>query len=134
MADLPRFFGGFSDWRNKAEQNLTACLKVLLETKHLYQSATVDLNIRPRNKEDRQWKLKAAREKWDIHDNAISPSASHSEGYYFTVTVPDVKLFCHQCDRVEAFNSISSQAVTGRSVKERDGKATSDAIQVFALS
>jgi hypothetical protein len=134
MADLPRVFVEFSDWSSKVEGNLTACLKLLLETKHLYQSATVDLNIRRRYKNDRQWKLEAARKMWHIRDSAISPSVSRPEGYYFTVIVPDVKLFCHQCDRVEAFNSISSQEFTGRSVQERDGNTTSDAIQVFVLS
>ena len=133
MVVIPRVSLERNNWRSKSEENLAASLKLLLETKHLYQSATLDLDIRPRKKNARKWKSEITREKWGVRNNATSPSLE-KPSYYFALRVPDVKLFCHQCGRVEAFNSISSQEFTGRSQEERNVKPTNDAIQVFVLS
>jgi hypothetical protein len=123
------------EWFSKVHENLTACLKLLLETKHLYQSATVELDIWREPKNAQSWKLTAARAEWAVFD-ADSPAVSYlaKSAYDITVHVPDVKLFCHRCERVEAFNSISRQEFTRRGRYERKPATTNDDIQVFVLS
>lgn len=116
----------------KSEEIFTDELKRLLETKHLYQSTTMDLYVGLGGEEDKLWRSQAAREKWGVRDNATRPTATKS-AYEFTLDPPDVKLFCDYCRRVEAFNSISSQEATGRSELESDIKAK-EATQVFVLS
>jgi hypothetical protein len=133
MPDLPKIFADLSDWRGKLQVNLTACLKMLMETKHLYQSVTPDLAISSQQEVLTAWKLEATSKEWAVHDNA-SESSSGERGYYLTLQVRDVKLYCHECKRVEAFNSISSQEFTGRGEQQRDIKSPSGAIQVFVFS
>ena len=116
----------------KSEEIFTDELKRLLETKHLYQSTTMDLYVGLGGEEDKLWRSQAAREKWGVRDNATRPTATKS-AYEFTLDPPDVKLFCDYCRRVEAFNSISSQEATGRSELESDIKAK-EATQVFVFS
>jgi hypothetical protein len=132
MGDLPHIFVEKYKWRASVEQKLTASLKLLLEAKHLYQSMTLDFNVGPRSKRAREWKSGAAKIKWNIVDNAVSPSVFRTQQEEFTVRVPDVKLFCHACDRTEAFNSISAEEFTGRGPER--AALLNDTVQVFVLS
>ena len=127
MADFPYAIQERIELHADVEQRLTASLKLLLETKHLYQSATLDLVGRAR-----AIKPRVAKAKWHIVDKAVSPSASRPQQEEFTLRVPDVKLFCHVCNRTEAFNSISAEDFTERG-PERDA-LVNDAVQVFVLS
>ena len=110
------------DWAIKKSQEIfTDELKRLLETQHLYQSTTIDLYIELKGEEDKAWRWQAAKDKWDVRDNATRQTTTRA-GNNLTLEPADVKLFCDHCQGVEAFNSISSQEATGRSEQE---KATS---------
>ena len=59
----------------KSEEIFTDEFKRLLETKHLYQSTTMDLYVGLGGEEDNLWRSQAAREKWGVRDNATRPTA-----------------------------------------------------------
>ena len=123
----------YPEWCIEFEENLTACLKLLLETKHLYQSTTIEIeNLDTHVTSKWPGFLAGLKTDWNIRDNAAS--AAGGQRYDITLKVPDVKLFCHTCNRVEAFNSISSQEFTRRGGFEPQPEAEIDAIQVFVLS
>ena len=127
----------YANWLEDFPKCLTACLKLLLETKHLYQNATVDVGIWDKLEHANHWPLEAATTEWAVHDNsvllsAVAPAVSPKTSY--CLYVPDVKLLCQTCDRIEAFNSISSQEFTQHGKHLRKTSATTETIQVFVLS
>ena len=121
------------EWFFKTQEIFTFELKRLLETKHLYQNVTIFLDIGLFPDAAEAWKAEVAKAKWGIDDNAIAPSSRPTMD--LMLLVPDVKLFCGECQRIEAFNSISSQEITGRSTEEPDIIIKrKEAVQVFFLS
>jgi hypothetical protein len=133
--------------------NITSTLKELLETKHLYQSiATSDaagmykafLSGVTRGVETKSVETEVSRlyrGSWHAWQSSevwkgplLHPTDSFSDTLVFRV--PDVKLFCHRCDRVEAFNYILGQAVLGSYMAPMganlgEGQSTT---QIFVLS
>jgi hypothetical protein len=61
----------------KTQEIFTFELKKLLETKHLYQSVAMDLTIGFLiGEENKGWRLQAARDKWEVRDNATRPTTT----------------------------------------------------------
>jgi hypothetical protein len=50
------------------------------------------------------------------------------------LTVPDVKLFCTDCDRIEAFNAVSAEDFSGRGQDRSPFTVGGQTVQVFVLS
>ena len=73
-----------SETHDLVEKNLKDHLKWLLETKHLYQSTTLDLQVGLNRDLARPWKAKIAQEKWGIHDNALSPSSTVTQRIFMS--------------------------------------------------
>lgn len=128
------------------EARVTATLKSLLETKHLYQSLTVessDLLATLLSKSDPRIYDRVKREffnviqsNWYPVDNAKARSVKMaSQGpTVIQFPTPDVKLFCTVCERKEAFNSVSSEDFLQRRSDPELFRLRRDTIQVFALS
>lgn len=131
MPNLPKALLAMRDWRRQLENDITDRLKELLETKHLYQSTAVSFNVLAQKVFPTEAILKATKDDWIIRDTASAPSV-HKSAYVIIVIVPDVKLFCQQCDRREAFNSVSGQATVSE-VNIQSRSALAEAIQVFVL-
>lgn len=132
-------------------ENITLTLKELLETKHLYQSITTSFNDNA---------LKAAVSgvggfqtqlvQTDVSRLYGSPwhcsqLSDESKGAIYSPApyirrlafrVPHVKIFCHDCDRVEVFNYVLGQeAFEARTVVSGASPAESQTTtQVFVLS
>lgn len=109
---------GMQEWQRDFEQQITTALKLLLESKHLYQAVTIDEHTEP---------------KTSIAEvqSRVSPTYSHHELFtsyatermierwktaidtdpktssLVTMRFPDVKLYCGKCQRVEPFNLVS---------------------------
>src|SRR5689334_1405745 len=100
------------DWRATFEQRLTDGLRDLLQKKHLYQSVTIECD-------DHFGKLKnqitisnqigafiSYVRNWQNANWAVNDPANPAtwSGYRpILVSVPDVKLSCVRCERLEAF-------------------------------
>lgn len=128
------------------EARVTASMKLLLETKHLYQSLAVESSdlitayvAKRATRYHDQAKIEFLRliqGNWIPLDNANPKPVSHwvQAPPSIKFRTPDVKLFCTVCDRKEAFNSISSEDFLQRlSSPVLFGSAT-DTIQIFTLS
>lgn len=128
------------------EARVTATLKSLLETKHLYQSLTVEsrdlLDAFLSKRESRFHDLakieffKVIQSNWYPLDNANARAVPMAgEGpTIIRFRTPDVKLFCTVCDRREAFNSISSEDFLQRFSAPVLLKSGRDTIQTFTFS
>ena len=101
-------------------ENITLTLKQLLETKHLYQSIVISFNdnilkaavstvggFQTKLVETDIGKLSSGSwhtwqpsQEWTGPFHAQMPAGSKRLAF----RIPHVKLFCHKCDRVEAFN------------------------------
>lgn len=127
------------------DKRITASVKHLLETKHLYQSVTVEYADLLEDLQDaqsgiaqyvRQAVISAANGDWATIDRADHrpPLDDGPTGIQFET--PDVKLFCSICKRVEAFNSVSSKDFSGRGYSRiSDGTSTgTGVVQVFVFS
>lgn len=130
------------------EARVTATLKSLLETKHLYQSLAVEwadlldarlskIDLRLRETVKIQF-LKLIQSNWIPLDNAnplpVSKASMAPQGPTIQFRTPDVKLFCTVCERREAFNSISSADFLQRPSVPALFTVRRDTIQVFTLS
>lgn len=95
------------------ESHLTAALKILCEQKHLYQSVLVDRTDsylviqldQTRKQETNQALSKVIDAGWAL-DLALRPGA-----VAIHVKMPDIKVFCTPCNRVEAFNPVFGSEV-----------------------
>lgn len=133
---------------------VTQAIRLLLEQKHLYQSAVIEISgvvaqaIPPVSGGQTealrsQAKLRFAG-RWATttpHAPALryvvvdSAAASEAPSQY-SVRVPDIKAFCSACDRDEPFNCVSTTSVM-QSIEQINGATItpgSPSVQVFALS
>jgi hypothetical protein len=117
------------DLLREAGELIRATLKELLEKKHLYQSMSLS--------EDDFWAL--VKRSLVPTPDAFRPYlnsdwyCAHSSSVVSVedklwFKVPDVKLFCKRCDRLEAFNSVGLQSFF------QDCYDKSQPVQVFAFS
>ncbi len=115
-------------------------LKILFQTKHLYQSVIIDYTDFV---------------KTVLSGTGVSPVISRSAENNFSPKVgkpwlpieggrrdsqfvyfvtPDVKLFCKNCARIEAFNPISTEDFLLREISFRSSQTKRGLIQVFVFS
>jgi hypothetical protein len=125
---------------------ISACLKDLLESKHLYQSIYIEfkdeldkiLNDTYDKVRDQVWNSfhEMSANQWYVipltNSGAnvgfsVKPTSSH-----FSFRVPDVKLYCTRCGRIEPFNLISSEDFFSKSSVRYHDRI--DTIQVFIFS
>ena len=128
------------------DKRITARVKDLLETKHLYQSVTVEYaDLLEGLPDDAGVGLSQALQKavltavngdWAPIDRADHrPPLDDGDGPPgIRFETPDVKLFCSICKRVEAFNSVSSEDFSCRGYPQISFEQSRGAVQVFALS
>lgn len=90
---------------------ITEAFKLLLISKHLYQNVSIDLNdfhgkvqnLSDIEKYNNGVDLEAKKAKYWLPEINI-PSSTPLRGSCMTFFLPNVKLFCKICDRIEAFN------------------------------
>ena len=117
-------------------------LKMLLETKHLYQSVRIDFRdievdlsgIRQDARDSLKRILQALPGKpWSAIDRSNhSPMLPANGSIQFQT--PDAKLRCSVCKRVEAFNSISTREMSDREARAETSRSGGSIVQDFALS
>lgn len=114
-----------SEWNQEFASQATAALKTLLQTKHLYQSETVDTAplFAALSKDGVSASVAVAMrmpgaEPWKLSNGSVSYSPPA-----LIVRPPDVKLFCQKCDSREAFNLVAADVI-----------ATAGGVQVFGLT
>jgi hypothetical protein len=128
--------------KREFEGRITQTLKSLLETKHLYQSITIEsmdlLNIyRKRVIEYTNWVEPSFKKSIQTNWFPISKPFSNPESerlFKIRFQTPDVKLFCKIRDRIEAFSSISSVDVLLPDSSENPPTLSGQIVQVFVLS
>jgi len=118
-------------------------VKHLLETKHLYQSVTVEYADLLKDLPD-TWAgfpqglqkavLSVVNGDWEPIDRADHRPPLGDGPTFIRFETPDVKLFCSICERVEAFNSVSSEDFSCRAHPQISFGQSKGAVQVFALS
>ncbi|MBI2815938.1 MAG: hypothetical protein HYX72_03265 [Acidobacteria bacterium] len=125
-------------------------LKDLLESKHLYQGVLIDhtalskdySNLLQNPGED-LWRFQIDVSQlllndWVVIDNskrtpkAVGVPAASKENLAFKV--PDVKLFCRECDRIEAYNSISPDDIPQYTRSSQPLGIGNRRVQVFVMS
>jgi hypothetical protein len=128
------------------QQHLAQSVKSLLESKHLYQSITLDfthfLDLSLHNLgqhfhgDFESMFLQAVRERWIPVDNAGQrpASADNKRLIFFYFQPPDVKLFCQICNRTEPFNLISSEDFLSRGALPVPRRHATKTVQVFVFS
>lgn len=107
--------------RRAFQSNVTAAIKSLIEAKHLYQSLVVPetdsfISIKP-DKTQVTEKLPQVTEAMNAGwaTESVRPGASPIH-----LQVPDVKVFCSRCRRVEAYNSVFVLEVFSKIRNERE--------------
>jgi len=125
------------------DKRITASVKQLLETKHLYQSVVVEYANMLEDLPD-TWAgiaqglqdavLSAVNGHWATIDRAYQAPLLHEGPACIRFEIPDLKLFCSACKRIEAFNSISSEDFAGRGHSLIPDGTPTGVVQVFALS
>jgi hypothetical protein len=138
--------GVISRWQQSFEQRITLAVKSLLETKHLYQSITLkyedlfntigEITDQQTLEEIKTNFSESLQSDWFPIDR-IDPNDYIKSGVKvspFCFETPDVKLFCHRCDRVEAANSISSTDFFQRESTPRFFYSSGQRVQVFVFS
>lgn len=117
---------------------IPAAIKELLENKHLYQSVVVQASDLPERQGIMVHFLEAASRTWIPSDatallqSATASVASTERLPAVTFRPPDLKLFCKQCERLEAFNLVSVGDVLSRG--ERVYKSKEEIVQLLILS
>ncbi|MCK4392247.1 hypothetical protein KAX17_05025 [Candidatus Bipolaricaulota bacterium] len=130
---------------DEIDKRITASVKHLLETKHLYQSTTVEYADLLEDLPDdagvglsqglQKAVLSAVNGDWAPIDRADHrPLLGDGPPPGIRFETPDVKLFCSICKRVEAFNSVSSEDFSCRGHPRTSFEQSREAVQVFALS
>ena len=137
-------------------ENITSTLKELLETKHLYQSidtSSYEVILKAVESNFRGCYIDAVRQGigglWSRSWHALPLSQKREEVpvpalrhpgptglFILAFRIPHVKLFCHRCDRLEAFNHVSGwdvleNDVAGTVQPRTENKPTN---QIFVLS
>ena len=133
---------GFGRRCSELGERVSATLKNLLETKHLYQSSDVEFGELLNDFTDMDDAIlemlapeiaAAASSAWGAQDKADrGPRMAGFRGVRFGT--PDVKLFCAACDRTEAFNSVSTVEISGRGIYGARSDRSGRTAQTFALS
>jgi hypothetical protein len=106
---------------NEFQRNVTAAIKVLIEAKHLYQSVLVPQT-------DSYVSIKA--DKSQVTEMLPSVTEAMNAGWAteavrpganpIHLSVPDVKVFCTRCKRIEPYNSVFVLEVFGKIRHERE--------------
>jgi len=128
--------------KSKFEELITANLKELLEKKHLYQSISVDYAglLADLSKYDATMRGLLERDFLQLveTDWMVIDKADHRPGLAgppcIRFETPDVKLFCSTCNRIEAFNSISSTEFSQRGRFSEPSILAGKTVQVFVFS
>jgi hypothetical protein len=139
-----------NQWQREFEQKITLGIKSLLETKHLYQNITLEyeslfdtlgeMTVEITGKqtlEDIKTSFsESIQANWFAIDRPNPNYISGAGGKYspFCFETPDIKLFCHKCERVEAANSISSEDFFQRESTPRYFLISGQRVQVFVFS
>lgn len=143
--------------QTEARQAIQASVQELLETKHLYQSARVDIEtIRERHAPSFQsppahsflkhvagiskwlWKIDEEDQHEDLIERLSQPFVSSLPDEILW-SPPDIKIFCAKCRRDEPFNLDCTQnllptAKQTRCTTDSDHFESSNRVQVFSLS
>jgi hypothetical protein len=135
-----------NQWQHSFEQRITLALKTLLETKHLYQSITLEYEdlfdiigeiTGQQFLEDIKNNFsESVQVNWfpidKTNPNYITPSGVRPSPICFET--PDIKLSCHMCESVEPANSISSTDFFQRESTPRHFLTSGQRVQVFVFS
>jgi hypothetical protein len=128
------------------ESQISGAVKSLLESKHLYQSLTLEFSalldtFLQRVESQFQGTVKSGvftlvRANWSPIDKDNSRHIFPSENAQPTIRfqTPDVKLFCQTCDRIEAFNSLSSEDFLQRQALADFFSLSGQTVQVWVFS
>jgi hypothetical protein len=134
-----------NQWQRSFEQRITLAIKTLLETKHLYQSITLEYESLfdtigeiegKQSLEDIKTSFsESIQANWftidNLHPNYITSGTKPSP---FCFETPDIKLFCHKCERVEPSNLISCTDFFQRESTPRYFLTSGQRVQVFVFS
>lgn len=130
-------------------QAIESSVRLLLEQRHLYQSvegiveksSEEYLKHVPTSLDHTKMHMKGVENwNWLVHDSdsfqAMAASlAKESDRKGVTWRIPDVKLFCKICDRVEPFNGVSATNMLNRQTPSSGGVFhKGKLIQVYCLS
>jgi hypothetical protein len=123
---------------------ITRALRQLLEGKHLYQHVDVTFGdwsaVSTHATNERITDLfrdkckKAVDGPWDLADNTGHYRKVGIDQNALRPQVPGVKLFCTNCERVEAFNPVSAEDMLGRDREKPHHELDGKTVQVLALS
>jgi len=126
---------------------IAEALKDLFQNKHLYQNVKIELDelkqlASPPGTDSLARFIEMAQPHvipkisgpwFPIQTIQLNPALSANDPISFST--PDVKLFCKNCDRIEAFNSISTEDFLYPGAKDYAGfKTKRGTVQVFAFS
>jgi hypothetical protein len=124
-------------------QMITATLKLLLESKHLYQSATVqpspllDSFLKRVHESHTGYVVDSFSESIRANWFPIDKSSGNTDwGKQLAIqfVTPDVKLFCETCYRVQAFNSIRSADLLWQEPLTNIYALSGSTVQIFGFS
>jgi hypothetical protein len=131
MINLPLTAATQASVFNRCIECIQDALRLILQSKHLYQSVTIDIEKETQNLvklaqgSDSEQKIRSLTRQllsshWRVNEGPAS--------FQLIVLFPDVKLYCSRCSRVEAFNRISAMEIPSH--KDQP----SVPIQVFVVS
>jgi hypothetical protein len=134
-----------NQWQRSFEQRITLAMKTLLEAKHLYQSITLEYEdlfdiigeiIGEKPLEDIKASFSESIQAIWFPIDRVNPNyiTAGSRPSPFCFKTPDIKLFCHTCERVEPANSISSTDFFQRESTPRYFLTFGRRVQVFVFS
>jgi hypothetical protein len=137
--DKERFLsmnGALNELYREFEHRVSQAVKSLLESKHLYQGVTLEYEDLIDGLEADGFS-ESIQANWFPIDRAdprnyISQSGDKKSPICFET--PDVKLFCRPCERIEAFNSISSEDFSQRESTPRYSVLSGQRVQGFIFS
>lgn len=126
--DLPRNSPLPQILEARLKEEVANKFKFLLEKKHLYQSVSIELievckEVGVREKSDDKLiahVLKSLHGSWFVRTQGQSPSAIGLGQYSIEIILPDAKLFCQKCDRLEAYNCISGESLMDEVINENE--------------
>lgn len=140
-----------ADLLRRAANAVSDSIKTLLETKHLYQRISIDFGVAkpvPRPMSNAQLLAlveNAVRRTIDAAWYPIDPQqrgrrtapealGESNAAQWLRFTPPDLKLFCSNCDRIEAFNLVSAEEFFSRDERSSRFETKKGTCQVFVLS
>ena len=93
--------------RNEFQRNVTTAIKTLIEDKHLYQSVTVPpTDSYVSIKSDKTQVTEQLTSVTDAMNSGWATEAVHPAANPIHLVVPDIKVYCIRCRRIEAYNSV----------------------------